>query len=140
MKKAKTLFILMGMVLLMPVFLWADSKVSPEGDYKKGLDLYGQGRYEDALVRFQLAIDENWTFWQSYQMVGYCYFELREKESALRAFEQSLKINPQNPKLAKVYNDLKSGSLDIPVRPVDNEPLPIGTPVYIQTYYTYNHQ
>jgi tetratricopeptide (TPR) repeat protein len=138
MKKAKTLFILMGMVFLVPVFLRADSKASPEGDYKKGLDLYGQGRYEDALVRFQLAIDENWTFWQSYQMVGYCYFELRDKESALQAFEQSLKINPRNPTLAKVYNDLKSGSLDIPMRPVDNELLPIGTPVYIQTYYTYN--
>src|SRR5580658_1131298 len=140
MKKSKTLLLAMGLAFVGPILLWADSSVTPENDYKKGLDLYGQGRYEAALVRFQLAIDENWTFWQSYQMVGYCYFELRDKESALQAFEQSLKINPQNPKLAKVYNDLKSGSLDIPVRPVDNEPLPIGTPVYIQTYYTYNHQ
>jgi tetratricopeptide (TPR) repeat protein len=138
MKRSKTLFILVGFVLLMPVLLWADSKVTPESDYKQGLDLYGQGHYEAALVRFQLAIDENWTFWQSYQMVGYCYFELREKESALKAFEQSLKINPHNPKLVKVYNNLKSGSLDIPMRPVETEPQPIGTPVYIQTYYTYN--
>ncbi len=129
---------LMSVVFLIPVLLWADSKVTPEGDYKKGLYLYGQGRYEAALVRFQLAIDENWSFWQSYQMVGYCYFELREKESALKAFEQSLKINPHNPKLVKVYTDLKSGSLDIPMRPVESELQPIGTPVYIQTYYTYN--
>jgi tetratricopeptide (TPR) repeat protein len=139
MKNSKTLFLLLGLTFFAPLFLWADSKVTPEKDYKKGLELYGQGRYEAALVRFQLAIDENWNFWQSYQMVGYCYFELREKESALRAFEECLKINPRNPKLAKVYNDLKSGSLDIPVRPVDSEPLPIGTPVYIHTYYTYNH-
>ncbi len=138
MRKSKTLFFLIGSVFLMPIFLWGDPQVTPESDYKKGLDLYGQGRYEAALVRFQLAIDENWTFWQSYQMVGYCYFELREKESAMKAFEESLKINPHNPKLVKVYTDLKSGSLDIPMRPVESEPQPIGTPVYIQTYYTYN--
>lgn len=128
----------MVFMLLMPILLWADSNATPESDYRKGLDLYGQGRYEAALVRFQLAIDENWTFWQSYQMVGYCYFELREKEPALMAFEHSLKINPHNPKLVKIYNDLKVGTLEIPMRPVVSELLPIGTPVYIQTYYTYN--
>lgn len=88
-------------------------------------------------MRFQLAIDGDWTFWQSYQMAGYCYFELRNKESALSAFEESLKIHPVNPKLTKIYNDLKSGTLNIPVRPVEAA-LPVGTPVYIQTYYSYN--
>src|SRR5580692_9762103 len=95
MKHSKAFILLCGLTLLIPSLLWADSKATPEKDYKKGLDLYGKGCYEAALVRFQLAIDENWTFWQSYQMVGYCYFELRDKESALQAFEQSLKINPQ---------------------------------------------
>lgn len=121
---------------LVPVFLLAATKGSIR-DYKKGLEFYGQGRYEQALERFELAIDGNFNFWQSYQMVGYCYFELRDKEAALQAFQESLKINPQNPQLARIYNDLKSGTLDIPVRPVA-EPLPVGTPVEIQTYYTYN--
>lgn|GEM_PF-5809436 len=126
------------MLLLSPYLSWAGWKGTPENDYRRGLDLYGRGRYEEALVRFQLAIDENWVFWQSYQMVGYCYFELRDKESAVKAFEESLKINPNNPKLAKIYNDLKTGNLDIPVRPVEAEVHPVGTPVYLQTYYTYN--
>jgi tetratricopeptide (TPR) repeat protein len=90
-------------------------------DYKNGLSLYQQGRYEQALVRFEQAIDENFTFWQSYQMVGYCYFELHEKDDAMKAFEESLKINPNNPKLVKIYNNLKSGNLDVPVRPIDND-------------------
>jgi tetratricopeptide (TPR) repeat protein len=92
-------------------------------DYKKGLTLYAQGRYEKALDCFEYAIDNKFDFWQSYQMVGYCYFELRERDSALEAFEKSLEINPYNPKLLKIYNQLKSGTLEIPLRPVGDTAL-----------------
>ena len=51
-------------------------------------------------------------------MVGYCYFEMRDKDFAMNAFEASLKLNPDNRHLAKVYNDLKAGAADIPLRPV----------------------
>lgn len=137
MKKTKHLFFAAAL-LLIPALSWAGSKVTPEGDYRKGLDLYAKGCYEAALERFQLAIDGNWNFWQSYQMAGYCYFEMRDKEGALTAFAESLKIKPDNPKLVKIVNDLRSGTLDVPVRPVEAEALPIGTPVYLQTFYTYN--
>ena len=130
--------LLAAFLILAPAFSHAGLKPTPESDYRKGLDLYLQGRYEAALVRFQMAIDGNWDFWQAYQMAGYCYFELREREGALKAFEESLKIHANNPKLAKVYNNLKAGTLDIPIRPVETEARPIGTPVYIHTYYTFN--
>ncbi|HJT24338.1 MAG TPA: tetratricopeptide repeat protein [bacterium] len=130
--------ILTGTLILMPALSWAGAKVTPENDYRKGLDLYTKGHYEAALERFQLAIDGNWNFWQSYQMAGYCYYEMRDKEGALNAFAESLKINPRNPKLVKVVNDLKSGALEVPVRPVEAEAIPAGTPVYLQTYYTFN--
>ena len=138
MKQSLHFLLLAGLLFLAPSFSRAGFKPTPESDYRKGLELYLQGHYEAALVRFQMAIDENWDFWQAYQMVGYCYFELREREGALKAFEESLKIHSNNPKLAKVYNDLKSGTLDIPMRPVETELRPIGTPVYIHTYYTFN--
>ena len=125
-------------LLLVPTLVLAASKTTPENDYRKGLELYSQGRYESALVRFQLAIDERWNFWQSYQMVGYCFFELRDKEEALTAFDESLKINPDNPKLTKIVKDLREGTLDIPVRPVEAQALPVGTPVSLQTYYSFN--
>ncbi len=123
---------------LAPIFTWAGSNAKSDDDYRVGLNLYAKGRYEAALVRFQLAIDGNWDFWQSYQMVGYCYFELREKDAALKAFTESLKIKPNNPQLVKIVDELKTGTLDIPLRPVEAEAQPIGTPVYIQTYYTFN--
>jgi tetratricopeptide (TPR) repeat protein len=106
------------------VFLFSLSTPSYAGTengvkyYKKGLALYGQGYYEEALERFQQALDENFEFWQAYQMVGYCYFEMRKKEDAMKAFEESLEINPNNPKLQKIYHNLKSGVLDIPLRPL----------------------
>ena len=89
-------------------------------EYNKGLSLYHKGHYEDALELFQLAIDENLEFWQAYQMSGYCHFELRHKDDALKSFEESLDINPRNSKLEKIYQDLKTGKLDIPLRPVAN--------------------
>ncbi|SRR5579871_2690863 len=138
MKIPQHFFLAAALLLLVPVFSAAGVKITPENDYRKGLDLYSKGRYEAALERFQLAIDGNWNFWQSYQMAGYCYFEMRDKDGALDAFEESLKINPRNPKLVKIVNDLRSGALDVPVRPVEAEARPVGTPVYLQTFYTYN--
>jgi tetratricopeptide (TPR) repeat protein len=136
--KRSRIILAVGIAFLLPAFLRAEFNSTPENDYRRGLDLYAKGKYEAALERFQLAIDGNWNFWQSYQMVGYCYFELRDKEEALNAFEESLKINPNNSKLVKIVNDLKSGVLEVPVRAVEAEVQPIGTPVYIRTYYTYN--
>lgn len=137
MKISKLLSALL-LVTVTPYFVWGGSQSISDSDYRKGLDLYTKGQYEPALVRFQLAIDGNWEFWQSYQMAGYCYFEMREKESALKAFSESLKINPDNPQLEKIVAELKSGTLDIPLRPVEVAAKPVGTPVYPVTYYTYN--
>ena len=106
-------------LLFFSLFALAQAK-SDNGmkDYKIGLQLYQQCRYEQALERFQQAIDENLEFWQAYQMVGYCCFELRQKDEAIKAFEDCLDLNPNNPKLEKACKDLKSGALDVPVRPV----------------------
>ena len=127
-----------GLVLLGPLLLGAGSEATSKADFKKGLDFFYKNQFESALVRFQLAIDGNWNSWQSYQMVGYCYYELRDKEAALMAFEESLRINPHNPELARVIQGLKAGTLEVPVQPVITEVKPVGTPCYIWTYYSYN--
>jgi tetratricopeptide (TPR) repeat protein len=123
--------------LFLPAFLWAGPRDTAKIDYRTGLELYQQGRYEQALERFQFSSDEDWNFWQSYQMAGYCYFELREKDSALSAFKESLRIHPDNPQLARIYADLRAGALEVPIRPVDG-PQPTGTPAFRQVWYSYN--
>ena len=138
MKRFKVLFLLF-LLVFQPGLILAKGKVSQvEKDYLKGLDLYLAGHYEEAITRFHWAIDEKWDFWQSYQMLGYCHFELREKEAALDAFRESLRLNPKNPALVKIVADLKSGALDIPVRPVIVEEHPQGPVVEIPTYYSFN--
>ncbi len=87
-------------------------------NYNLGLSFYSNNRYEQALSHFLEAADQNFNSWQSYEMAGYCYFEMRDKDSALEAFAESLKLNPKNTKLAKVYNNLKEGAADIPLKPV----------------------
>lgn len=138
MKRFQVLFLLF-LIGFQPSVLLAKGKISQvEKDYLKGLDLYLAGRYEEALTRFHWAIDEKWDFWQSYQMLGYCHFELREKEAALSAFQESLRLNPKNPALVKIVADLKTGALDIPVRPVIVEEHPKVPVVEIPTYYSFN--
>jgi len=42
--------------------------------------LFFQNHMEEALARFLRSADENFNSWQSYEMEGYCYFEMREKD------------------------------------------------------------
>ncbi len=113
----KQLFAFIFFALFLPSILKAGLE-SFIVNYNQGLFLYSQNRMESALAHFLQSADENFNSWQSYEMAGYCYFEMRDKDGALEAFEESLKINPRNPHLAKVYNDLKAGAADIPLRPV----------------------
>jgi len=99
-------------------------------DYRAGLELYQKCQYEKALERFQWAFDVDLNFWQSYQMAGYCFFYLREKENALSSFEQSLGLHPDNPVLRKFYTALKIGKTNVLLQPVvaDSNPVPATLP------------
>jgi tetratricopeptide (TPR) repeat protein len=101
----------------LPLFLNAGSSTAVE-NYNQGLTLYSQKQYERALAHFLLAADEDYNSWQSYEMAGYCYFQMMDKGEALSAFETSLEINPKNARLVKVYRALKAGAADLPLRPV----------------------
>ncbi len=113
----KYLLVFFLLVVLFPSVLKAGSDPFVS-NYDQGLSFFCKSNLEEALSHFLQSADENFNSWQSYEMAGYCYFEMREKDGALEAFEESLAINPHNPRLVKVYNDLKAGAADIPLRPV----------------------
>jgi tetratricopeptide (TPR) repeat protein len=122
----------LGIVLAIPAMASRkDSTRNAEWYYEAGLALYQKANYEDALVRFEQALDENFDYWQSYQMIGNCHYNLRNKEKALAAFEQSLRINPSNLKLAGYYQRLKTGKVCLQLMPEEYNPQPVGTPVVI---------
>jgi len=87
-------------------------------NYDQGLSLFSTNHYEQALSHFLEAADEDFNSWQAYEMAGYCYLQLRDKDSALEAFVESLHLNPKNDRLAKIYINLKEGAADLPLRPV----------------------
>jgi len=129
MKKQTILLILLlaGFLFLLAPKVRAESALA---DYKAGLALYQKCQYEKALEHFQWAMDDDFNFWQSYQMAGYCYFYLREKENALNAFEESLRLKPNNPPLRKFYASLKTGKTGGLLQPVimESKAVPADTP------------
>ena len=114
-RKYRLVFFLLAVVLPSVLKAGSDPFVT---NYAQGLSFFSKSNLEEALSHFLQSADENFNSWQSYEMAGYCYFEMREKDGALEAFEESLAINPRNRHLVKVYNDLKAGAADIPLRPV----------------------
>lgn len=132
----KVFFILaFGIILFsLPAFAARNSiAVSAQWYYRAGLALYQKAYYEDALEKFEQALDEHFEYWESYQMIGNCYYNMRDKEKALVAFEQSLQINPANPQLVRFYKRLKSGQVIVPLVPVEYNLQPVGTPVVLSS-------
>ncbi len=122
-------------ILLVPFFLsLSPAPVRAETallDYQTGLALYQKCKYEKALAYFQWAQDVDFNFWPAYQMAGYCYFYLRERDSALDSFEESLRLHPANASLRKFYNSLKTGKTNVLLQPimVDSKPASMTPPI-----------
>ncbi len=79
-------------------------------EYETGFHLYQLGKYQEALHHFYLAADENLDSWKTYHMIGNCYFVLQQRDAAMGAYQESLKINPNNPGLLNNFKKLQFSS------------------------------
>lgn len=119
-------------------------------DYQVGLTLYKQGHYAQAVSHFQSAAQADPSFWQAYQVLGQCKYQLGDNLGALAAFDQCLRIHPDNPtlrnfadKLRKLTTQSSSGmegskpvsALGMSPRPLVN-PASRVSPAYVQVYGT----
>src|SRR3989338_8322442 len=77
--------------------------------YNSGAWLYSKKDYENALKEFERCIEINNKFWQGWQGIGSCCLAQCRIGDAIIAFEKSLKINPNNAKLAELLRKCKSG-------------------------------
>lgn len=75
-------------------------------DFQKGMTAYNLGNYEEALKDFNAALDDNPDSWESYEQQGYCYFHLNDQKKMMEAFNESLKLHPDNPELKDFISGL----------------------------------
>ena len=67
-----------------------------EDYFSEGQDLSSDGNYKAAIVKYNKAIQENQYLKDSYIQMGICYEYLNQHDSALRAYNELLKIFPDN--------------------------------------------
>jgi len=65
------------------------------------------GQYEEAIVYYQKARNQKGDVVEILNSIGSCYLELGNKEEALRAWEKSLEINPDQEQIRKATKELK---------------------------------
>lgn len=71
-----------------------------------GDESYKSKNYKEALEAFNKALLEGDDY-KTYNKIGNCYYYLGEKENAIKAYEKSLKLNPENKKLKEWLNNYK---------------------------------
>ncbi len=84
-----------------------------------GMRLYQQRQYGKAAQYFQAAIQMDPNNWQAYEGLGYCVYDLDDKDGAKRDFARSLALHPDNPPLRKFAFEL-----DATYPPGDDAPSP----------------
>ncbi len=127
--------------------------VDERKDYRTGLDLYRQGQYAQAETLFQSAALADPSFWQAYQALGQCEYQLGNRPGALAAFEKSLKIHPDNPSLQNFTDKIRQtmapaepiregarpvSSIGMSAKPIVN-PGSLMKPAFAQVYGTFGN-
>jgi len=98
-------FLIVGLLGLTP----AISRAYTSDDYyQAGLSLYQQKNYPQAVSYFKAAIQMDPGNWQAFQVLGYCDYAVNDIPDAESAFDQSLKLNPNNPGLQSFDNNLRA--------------------------------
>jgi len=62
-------------------------------------EYYSRGNFAVALAETRLALKDDATYYPAYNMQALVYMELREDVSAREAFNQALRISPNNPEV-----------------------------------------
>ncbi len=83
-------------------------------DYNTGLQFYQQGQIDKAIQYCQSAVQADPNHWQSYQILGYCYYTEKNNTLALQNLDRSLQLNPNNPALQKFDDQVRAATPNAP--------------------------
>lgn len=67
----------------------------------------GAGEYEQAITCYQKYTSHEGVNFVVLNLIGECYFRIENFEEALRAWERSLEINPDQPEIMKKIDEIK---------------------------------
>ena len=79
--------------------------------YVLGRAHQGLGEYEEAISFYQKFTSHQGASFVVLNSIGECYFQIENLEEALRAWEKSLEINPDQPEIKKKVEDIKKNDL-----------------------------
>jgi opacity protein-like surface antigen len=104
-------------LLLIPVA--APAQTTANDHFQAGVAAYQQNKMADSVASLKQAVSLDPSNWHAYQLMGNAYMKMNQANSALAAYDQSLRINPDNAVL-KAYVDKLRASL--PPEPVESLP------------------
>jgi len=76
--------------------------------YQDGSTAYTERLYEPAITAYKHCVELDPNFWQGYQGLGNCYTALGMVTEAIKAYEEALTLQPNNPGLRQWLDDYKS--------------------------------
>gem|GEM_PF-1400351 len=69
--------------------------ISAEQSCYDGLQDIDHGKYEDAIKKFNSAIDSKPDYAEAYFLIGFCYYSLGNYKKAAEAYKNAIRINPE---------------------------------------------
>ncbi|MDC4206579.1 MAG: tetratricopeptide repeat protein [Candidatus Manganitrophus sp.] len=72
----------------------------------RGVELYRQGKIQEALSNFIVASEMDDTFWQGHYNCAVALIAMKNLKEALHHLEMSMEIDPENPVSRRLYEDL----------------------------------
>ncbi|MCG3116383.1 MAG: hypothetical protein LLH30_11950 [Candidatus Manganitrophus sp. SA1] len=72
----------------------------------RGVELYRQGKIQEALSNFIVASEMDDTFWQGHYNCAVALIAMKNLKEALHHLEMSMQIDPENPVSRRLYEDL----------------------------------
>ena len=105
---------LFSVLALSPAGLWAQGAQ----DYRDmGQALAQKGLYAKAVNYLKQAVQADPNDWQSYQSMGDAYLKMNDNADALAAYQNSLRINPNNSAVQDEVNNLGGSTTAAPPNP-----------------------
>jgi hypothetical protein len=100
----KNIGFILSLFLISSAAVWGQA--TSDVYYQWGNKLYGQGNYDMSIKYYKAAIQVDPQNWKAYQALGSCEYRLGQKDEAIRDYNQSLAINPNNPGLQDFVNQI----------------------------------